>query len=269
MHKWLLVAAGFGVLWVISNVLLGAASSASGLPEADGTYPVQAQSIKYDGSAYRFVWLDAHNTSHSARSSRVQLQQNDATFLEMKDAQPILHLSPEEPVTVSGRDDRGSFTSTWFPFLAGYALGGGFSTGPPVSVDRSGPAYRYPPVESITRDSTAYGSTASARRETLDFNKTTPAINAVGGKNSGTGSGAAATNKASGSSVQSGQSGGTGAGTAATSKSSDRPAISGQAGGTGAGAAATSKTAPKIGGKPSSGFSGGGKPSLSFGGRRR
>lgn len=266
MKSWIALAAVVGILLVAVNVLTGGVGSAANLPETDGQYPVQARSINYDGSAYKFIWLDPEGQGHSARSTRTQLQQDERTFLEMKDAQPVLHLDKDEPVTVHGRDQQGSFTSSWLPFAAGYVLGNMMS----------GPTYYYPPPDSITRGGTAYGGMASAKRETLDFDKTRGAASAVSGKNSGTGDGVAATNKpSSGSSAAiGGQAGGAGAGTAAASKSSSpNTAISGQAGGAGAGTAASGKSAAtpgSIGGKPSTGFSSGAKPSLkpSIGKRR-
>src|SRR5262249_51538130 len=141
----------------------------------------------------------------------------------------------------------------WFPFLIGYALGGGFSSGPPVVLD-TGPGYRYPPTDSISRGGTAYGGTTATKPQTFDFDKTKSVPNAVSGLNGGVGGGNAATNKSSGGNVQSGQAGGSGSGSAATSKSSG--GLSGLFGGSGSGTAATNK-AP-------TGFGGGIKPSISF-----
>lgn len=249
MKSWFTLIGVVALLLVAVNVLTGPSASAANLPEADGQYPVQARSINYDGDAYKFIWLDSDGKGHDGRSTRTQLQQDDRTFLEMKDGEPVLHLDQDEPVTVHGRDQQGSFTSSWLPFAAGYMLGNMMS----------GPTYYYPPADSVTRGGTAYGGAASATRQTQDFDRVKGAANAVSGQNSGTGGGTAASSKqATGAGAAiGGQAGGTGVGAAATSKST-APAVSGQTGGTGAGAAASGK----IGGKTPSGLSSGAKPSF-------
>ena len=51
----------------------------------------------------------------------------------MQEHKGVLHLQPTEPINVLGRDERGGFSDSWFPFLAGAAIGNalGGSRGPP------------------------------------------------------------------------------------------------------------------------------------------
>lgn len=203
-----------------------------GLPPSAGEYPVQA--VTFDGREYSFYWAAPDGTLHQARGDDFKLVQDERSFLTVGQGTPVLHLRPDEPVTVLGRDRAGEFTSLWFPFLLGYALGG---LGPPSGPPPTTPTYRYPPTDTFGRGDTLYGNEATARPGPPDYRKVQPAPNAVSGQNQGTGDGTAATNRAP--AAVSGQSGGVGAGTAATDKG--RAAISGQSGGSGAGSAATEK----------------------------
>jgi hypothetical protein len=129
-----------------------------GLPSSAGEYPVQ--SVAFDGRQYSFHWAGPDGQLHRAQGEDLKLVQDERSFLEVGKGTPILHLKSDEPVTVHGRDSGGGFSSVWFPFLLGYALGGG---GPWVTVPQSGPAstspsYRYPPTDKFGRGDTAPGA---------------------------------------------------------------------------------------------------------------
>ena len=210
-----------------------------GLPSGNGEYPIR--SVSFDGKEYSFFWTGTDGAVHEAHGDDFKLVQDDErSYLEVGHGTPVLHLKPDEGIAVRGRDSGGSFSSWWFPFMLGYALGG---NGPWVTVPQSGPppttpSYRYPPTDNFGRGDTLHGSEATSRPAPPDYRKVQPAPNAVSGQNAGTGGGTAATNKDSG--ATSGQSGGTGAGSAASNMGSG--ATSGQSGGAGAGGAATNKT---------------------------
>ena len=161
------------------------------------------------------------------------------TFLEVPQGggDPILHLRQDEPITVRGQDRQGEFGSPWFPFLLGAAVGnafgGGFgggrggqtiiinnpAPGETRNYDAGAAAYRYPPTGSFGRDEELHGTLDSSKPQTPDYSKVQASPYATTGKSSGTGGGAAASNKSVGAtSATSGQSGGTGGGTAASSK---------------------------------------------------
>jgi len=241
-----------------------------GMPEQAGEYQLKPNSLTWNGEEYRFAWVDGSGALHWASGDDVQLVQGERTYLEMRDGRPIVHLAADEPVTVLGRDQQGDFTSSWFPFLAGAALGdalGGRDRTVVVNEPDSGtrqippsqPAYRYPPTDSFGRGDSLRGSIANDKPTSPNYRKVRPVTDAVSGQSGGTGGGSAASSKAP--SFSSGQAGGSGAGTAASAKGV-APA-SGQAGGTGVGSAASSKgtfagssRAPSIG---ASGGAGGGK----------
>ena len=266
-------------------VMLLATACNQGMPGQAGEYQLQANSLTFNGSQYEFAWVDQGGTIHWARGDDVQLVQDTRAYLEIRDGKPIVHLNPEEPVTVRREDQGGSYNSSWFPFLAGAAIGnmlGGRDRTVVVNQPYQGssqiptnqPGYRYPPTDSFTRGDSLHGSVTNDRPSTPDYRKVQPIPDAISSQSGGTGGGSAATNKQP--SVSSGQAGGAGTGSAATSKGSV-PA-SGQSGGTGVGSAATNKgagagsgaTAPKVapsGGKSSGGFSGG-KSSGGFSGGR-
>jgi hypothetical protein len=212
--------------------------SSHGMPKSPGEYA--AQRVAFDGKQYSFLWASPEGGElHEARSEDLKLVQGERTYLEVGQGPPVLHLKQDEPVSVSRRDSGGLFSSPWFPFMLGYALGGG---GPWVTVPQTGPSpttpsYRYPPTDSFGRGDTLHGSEATTRPAPPDYRKVQPAPNAVSGQNAGAGGGSAATNRDP--AVTSGQSGGVGAGSAATNRGTG--AIDGQSGGAGAGSAATDK----------------------------
>lgn len=251
-----------------------------GMPAQAGEYQLKPHSLTWDGEEYRLAWVDGGGALHWASGDDVQLVQDERTYLEMRDGRPIVHLAADEPVTVLGRDQNGDFTSSWFPFLAGAALGnalGGHDRTVVVNEPYSGtrqvppsqPAYRYPPTDSFGRGDTLGGSVTNDRPSSPDYRRIKPNPDAVSGQSGGVGGGSAASNKAP--SYSSGQAGGSGAGTAASAKGA-APA-SGQVGGTGAGTAASSKgtfagssRAPSVG---ASGGAGGGKvPAIGASGGR-
>ena len=224
------------LLLVLASLLLLACNR--GLPSGSGEYPIR--SLSFDGKEYSFYWTSPVGALHEAHGDDFKLVQDDQrSYLEVGHGTPVLHLKPDEGIAVRGRDSGGSFSSWWFPFMLGYALGG---NGPWVTVPQSGPppttpSYRYPPTDTFGRGDTLHGSEATSRPSPPDYRKVQPAPNAVSGQNAGTGGGSAATNKNAGAS--SGQSSGTGAGSAATNKGTG--ANSGQSGGAGTGGAATGK----------------------------
>ena len=250
------------VLVVLSIFVLLAGAcgpSSQGMPKSPGEY--SAQGVSFDGKQYSFMWAGPDGQLHQAKSEDLKLVQGDRTYLEVGQGSPVLHLKAEEPISVSKRDSGGMFSSPWFPFMLGYAMGGGLSqTGPAPTT----PSYRYPPTDTFGRGDTLHGSEATSRPAPPDYRKVQPAPNAVSGQNAGTGGGAAATNKDP--AVSSGQSGGVGAGSAATNKDTG---ASGQSGGTGAGSAASDKApggavAPGAGSAATDrGSSGGSAPGVS------
>ena len=225
------------ILLAIAALLLLACNR--GLPSAGGEYPIR--SVSFDGKEYSFFWTSPDGALHEAHGDDFKLVQDDQrSYLETGNGTPVLHLKPDEGIQVRGHDSGGGFSSWWFPFMLGYALGG---NGPWVTVPNSGPppttpSYRYPPTDTFGRGDTLHGSEATSRPAPPDYRKVQPAPNAVSGQGAGTGGGTAATNKDTGAS--SGQSGGTGAGSAASNKGSGT--ASGQSGGAGAGGAASNKS---------------------------
>ncbi|MCL4369175.1 MAG: isoprenylcysteine carboxylmethyltransferase family protein [Actinobacteria bacterium] len=203
-------------------VLLLSACSSNGLPKQPGDYDVQPKSVAYDGRDYTFYWVAKDNSLQSARLDNLKMVQDSRTYLEMRSDGPVLHLSPDDPVTVRGEDRQGSFDTFWFPFLLGRMTGGG---GGPVIINQpypgtpqtpnNVPTYHYPPSSDFGRDDTLNGSVTNNKPSTPDYSRVTPAPYAVSGKSSGAGGGTAATGK---SGAASGQSGGTGSGSAATQK---------------------------------------------------
>jgi hypothetical protein len=195
-------------------------SSNSGFPKSSGEYPIQPNSLSYDGKKYALLWSDTAGNLHKAEGEDVRMQQDERTFLEVGDGSPVVHLKQDEGVTVRGKDRDGPFETFWFPFFLGQALGGG---GPiinqPYPGDRGvgrGASYQYPPTDTFGRDDSLHGSVQRSKAETPDYTKVQPAPYAVSGQNSGAGDGTAASNKAV--TPNSGQAGGTGAGSAASNK---------------------------------------------------
>ncbi|MDO8690778.1 MAG: hypothetical protein Q7R39_12340 [Dehalococcoidia bacterium] len=257
--KWLLLA----VLSALA--LLLASCSSSGLPKQPGQYDVQAKSVVYDGREYSFHWVDQNKAIQPAHLENLKMVQDSRTYLEMQGNEPVLHLSPDDAITVEGEDQQGGFSSFWFPFMMGRFTAGG--SGPVVinqpypgtpQTSRDVPTYHYPPSGDFGRDDTLGGSVTNNKPSPPDYSKVTPAPNAVSGKSGGTGAGAAATDK---SGAVSGQSSGAGTGTAATNKGGLK------SGNSSFSSKSSGSSSPKVGG--GSGTSGGGKSSggSSSGGR--
>jgi len=225
----------FSLLLVLLVVLAGCNS---GMPTQQGEYQLQQDTVTWDGSQYRFAWIDSDASVKWAEGDDVQLVQDERTYLEMRDGKPVIHLTADTPVKVLARDRGGDFASSWLPFAVGTMIG--------RQTANNQPAYRYPPADTFGRGDTLRGSTTSTRPQTSGPRISNPIGDAV-----------------------SGQAGGTGGGSAASSKGTG--AVSGQAGGTGSGSAASSKGSSSgggiLGGKSSGGFSGG-KSSGGFRGRR-
>jgi len=175
--------------------LLLAACSSSGLPKQPGEYDLQPKTIAYDGREYSFSWADKDKSLHASRQDNIKMVQDSRSYLEMRGAEPVLHLAPEESITIRGEDRRGPFETFWFPFMIGQMMGGG---GPVVinqpypgspQAPRDTPTYHYPPAGSFGRDDTLNGSITNNKPSAPDYSKVAPAPYAVSGKSGGTGSG--------------------------------------------------------------------------------
>lgn len=272
-------------VFVLSLITSACSGVGNGAPSAPGQYSVQKDSVHFDGDHYQLYWADNNGSLHHMDTQKLRLVRDpDRTFLEVpQSGDPILHLREDEPITVAGQDRQGGFSSPWFPFLAGAALGnafgGGFGGGRaggqtiiinnPApgerSYDANTPTYRYPPTGSFGRDDSLVGSVDTSKPQAPDYAKVQPSPYATAGKSSGTGGGVAASNKAPGgaagvSNANSGQSGGTGTGVAASSKggfASGSQSFSKSSGSSGVGAGSRGV----LGGSSSSGS----KPSTSIG----
>ena len=228
------------VLFALSLVS-SACGGAGGAPSAPGQYSVQKDSIHFDGERYQLYWADRQGSLHRMETRSLRLVRDpERTYLEVSQGggDPILHLREDEPITVEGQDHQGSFTSSWFPFLLGATLGnalGGRGGGTVIlnqpapgdsgRYDPNTPAYRYPPTGTFGRDEDLHGSLDSSKPQPPDYSRVQPAPYATSGKASGTGGGAAASNKSTSgysgvASASSGQSAGTGAGSARSRRES-------------------------------------------------
>jgi hypothetical protein len=225
-------------LVVALSLFASACSGGSGAPSSPGQYPVQRDSVHFDGDRYQLYWADPGGSLHHMDTHNLRLVQDpNGTFLEVPQGggDPILHLRQDEPITVDGQDRQGAFGSPWFPFLLGATLGNTFgggrggqtivinnpAPGESRSYDPSTPAYRYPPTGSFGRDDELHGSLDSSKAQTPDYTRVQPAPYASTGKTSGSGGGNAASNKSTvsgASNATSAQAGGSGSGTAASAK---------------------------------------------------
>jgi len=194
-----------------ATLVLSTACSGPSLPPA-GQYSVQKGSVHFDGERYQLSYLDSRtNELHSVGLRDLKMvRDNDRTFLDVPSGgDPTLHLREDEPITVEAQDHQGGFSSFWFPFLLGNALGGGFGRANPGTViinnpapgesrnyGANTPAYRYPPTGSFGRDEQLHGSLDSSKPQTPDYSKVQPSPYATSGSSSGSGGGTAASNKA-------------------------------------------------------------------------
>jgi hypothetical protein len=239
----------FATLFVLSLVTSACGAAGDGGPSSPGQYSVQKDSVHFDGERYQLYWADTNGSLHHLDTRKLRLVRDpDRTFLDVpQGGDPILHMREDEPITVQGQDHQGAFSSPWFPFLlgatVGNAFGGGFGGrggGQTVIInnpapgergyDASTPTYRYPPTGSFGRDEELHGTLDSSKPTPPDYSKVQPAPYATAGKSSGTGGGAAASNKSPGA-----------ASSAASGLAGSTNAASGQTGGTGSGTAASSK----------------------------
>jgi len=243
--------------------LLLAACSSSGLPKQPGEYDLQPKTIAYDGREYSFSWADKDKSLHASRQDNIKMVQDSRSYLEMRGAEPVLHLAHEESITIRGEDRRGPFETFWFPFMIGQMMGGG---GPVVinqpypgspQAPRDTPTYHYPPAGSFGRDDTLNGSITNNKPSAPDYSKVAPAPYAVSGKSGGTGSGTASSGK---SGITGGQAGGTGTGSAASEKGGFRAGSSSfpsRNGGSSSPKVGAGSGKSSSGSRPSTGFSGG------------
>ncbi len=240
----------FAAIFVLSLITSACGPGGDGGPSTPGQYSVQKDSVHFDGDRYQLYWADNNGSLHQMDTRKVRLVRDaDRTFLEVPQGggDPILHMREDEPITVQGQDHQGAFSSPWFPFLVGAAVGNAFGGGfggfggrgggqtviinNPVpgqpSYDASTPAYRYPPTGSFGRDESLHGSLDTSKPTPPDYSKIQPAPYATSAKASGTGGGSAVSNKSPAGAVSgasgaanaaSGQAAGTGSGTAASGK---------------------------------------------------
>jgi hypothetical protein len=208
---------------LILLIILGSCdfSGAEGLPEEPGRYALKEKSVTYDGERYSFLWGDASGALHRATTADVKLQLAEENALEITaDADAILHLRQDEPVTVEARDQQGDFGSFWYPFVIGQMVGSGPAVGAPAPPpEYRQPTYRFPPTDRIGRGDTITGSASSPTSRPPDYGGLAPVGGAVSGQAGGAGGGSAAINRSQSSSTVSGQAGGAGAGSAALEKS--------------------------------------------------
>src|SRR5229473_3234461 len=235
-------------LFVLALTTTACGAGGNGGPSTPGQYSVQKDSVHFDGDRYQLYWADNNGSLHQLNTQKLRLVRDpDRTFLEVPQGggDPVLHMREDEPITVQGQDHQGAFSSPWFPFLVGAAVGNAFGGGfgvfggrgggqtiiinNPVpgqpSYDAGTPAYRYPPTGNFGRDESLHGSLDTNKPTPPDYSKIQPAPYATSAQASGTGGGAAVSNKSpsgavsgAASSAASGQSAGTGSGTAASSK---------------------------------------------------
>lgn len=225
-------------LFALSVVTSACSASRDGAPGAPGQYSVQKDSVQFDGERYQLFWADKNGSLHQLNTRNLRLVRDpERTYLDVPQGggDPVLHMREDEPITVRGQDHQGAFSSPWFPFLLGATLGnafGGRGSGGTViinnpapgerSYDASTPTYRYPPTGTFDRGDTLHGTVDTGKPQTPDYSKIQPSPYATTGQASGTGGGAAASNKSAGASgatnAASGQSGGTGGGVAASNK---------------------------------------------------
>jgi hypothetical protein len=235
-------------LFVLSIVASACGAAGGGAPAAPGQYSVQKDSIHFDGERYQLYWADNNGSLHQLDTRNLRLVRDpDRTFLEVTQGggDPILHLREDEPIAVQGRDHQGAFSSPWFPFLIGAAVGnafggggfggfGGRGGGQTIIINNPAPGersydsgtatYRYPPTGTFGRDDSLHGTVDTSKPQTPDYSKISPSPYATAGKSAGTGGGVAASNKSGPSTgtgvsnATSGQSGGTGSGVAASGK---------------------------------------------------
>lgn len=208
---------------LLAIFFLAACSGSSGFPAQPGEYEIKPKSLIWDGREYEFLWVDKGGELRRARGDKIKMVQDSRTFLEVTGADPIIHLASEEPVAVKAEDRDGGFSTFWFPFMMGQALGGGLNR--PVVVNQpvpgapttppGTPTYHYPPTDSFGRGDTLQGSLTNSKPSAPKYEGIAPAPNAVSGQSGGTGGGTAASGKSGGIG---GQSGGTGTGSAATNK---------------------------------------------------
>src|SRR5712691_341900 len=240
----------FAALFVLTLITTACGAGGNGGPSTPGQYSVQKDSVHFDGDRYQLYWADNNGSLHQMDTRKLRLVRDpDRTFLDVPQCggDPILHMREDEPITVQGQDHQGAFSSPWFPFLVGAAVGNAFGGGfggfggrgggqtiiinNPVpgqpSYDASTPAYRYPPTGSFGRDESLHGSLDTSKPTPPNYSKIQPAPSATSAKASGTGGGSAVSNKSPAGAVSgatgaantaSGQSAGTGSGTAASSK---------------------------------------------------
>jgi hypothetical protein len=290
----------FAALLLLSLVA-SACSSGGGVPTTPGQYSVQKDSVHFDGDRYQLYYADNNGSLHHLDTQKLRLVRDpDRTYLDVpQSGDPILHLKEDEPITVDGQDHQGAFSSPWFPFFLGAAVGNAFGGGRggggqtiiinnPApgerSYDPNTPTYRYPPTGSFGRDDTLHGSVDTTKPQPPDYTRVQPAPYATSPKASGTGGGTAASNKAAGgaagvANATSGQAGGTGSGVAASNKggfasgsqsyAQSRPGGSSGVGAGSGGALGSNGSTGASSSRPSTGISGGGgSSSKGIGGAR-
>jgi hypothetical protein len=250
----------FLAILVVLSLITSACGVGTTLPPP-GSYAVKKDSVQFDGERYQLYYTNTNGSVQRLETNNLKMvRDNERTYLEVpQTGDPILHLREDEPITVHAQDNSGAFSSPWFPFLLGTMVGNAFggNRGPviinqPAPGERTTyganqPSYRYPPTGTFGRNEQLHGSLDASRPQTPDYTKVQPQPYATSGQSSGTGGGAAASNKAPSSS------------TAATNKGGFAKGTQSYSNRVGAGSAGALKgTGPNVN-KPSTGVTGGGK----------
>jgi hypothetical protein len=215
MHRGrLLVALLIPVL--LSFVVACGGDGLKGAPTKNGEYAVKPGSVSYDGDRYRLLWEDSNGQFKELSGKGLKMIKDEQTKLIRDKDGTVLHLREDEPVQVLGRDSGGNYSSPWFPFFLGAAVGNTFSR----------PSYHYPPTDTFGRGDQLNGSVVQSKPQAPKYEGLPANPNAVSGQNQGTGGGNAVTNKAGGG---------------ASGQTTGGATVSGQAAGTGSGSAASTK----------------------------
>src|SRR5260221_13146914 len=113
-------------LFALSVIASACSASGDGAPSTAGQYSVQKDSVHFDGDRYQLYWADNNGSLHQLNTQKLRMVRDpDRTFLEVPQGggDPVLHMREDEPITVQGQDHQGAFSSPWFPFLVGAAVG--------------------------------------------------------------------------------------------------------------------------------------------------
>src|SRR5258707_14134004 len=122
----------FTALLALSLFASACSGGGNGAPSTPGQYSVQKDSVHFDGDRYQLYWAANNGSLHQLDTRKLRMVRDpDRTFLEVPQGggDPVLHMREDEPITVQGQDHQGAFSSPWFPFLVGAAVGNAFGGG--------------------------------------------------------------------------------------------------------------------------------------------